>query len=119
MSEGTCHDCGCAEGELHNFFPNCDMERCPICKGQLLSCGCDKSKILDSMREPYFDWVFCCKRCGEKMPNLKNVSDAEWEMICGITYAKDCILCKKCMKFIYDKRAELNETLGFGEGGWM
>ena len=33
-----CGDCGCFEGELH--APCCDMERCPFCGGQLISCGC-------------------------------------------------------------------------------
>lgn len=110
-----CHDCGCKEGELHNFFPNCDMERCPICNGQLLSCNCDKSKILDSMREPYFDWTFCCKRCGKKMPNMKMVSDDEWEFICGKTYNKEDILCISCMDFITKKRRELKDDLGIEE----
>lgn len=46
----NCHDCDCKEGEIHVF--GCDMERCPFCGGQLLSCDCmyhhlglfDKSK---------------------------------------------------------------------------
>jgi hypothetical protein len=33
-----CHDCACLEGELHE--PGCDMERCPFCGGQLLTCDC-------------------------------------------------------------------------------
>lgn len=34
----NCGDCGCAEGELHDL--GCDMERCPKCGGQLISCDC-------------------------------------------------------------------------------
>ena len=35
----TCGDCGAHRGEYHH--PGCDIERCPICGGQLLSCDCD------------------------------------------------------------------------------
>ena len=33
-----CHDCGARYGEYHK--PGCDMERCPRCDGQLITCGC-------------------------------------------------------------------------------
>jgi len=33
-----CHDCGVAVGSAHH--PGCDMEICPICLGQLITCGC-------------------------------------------------------------------------------
>lgn len=41
-----CHDCGIIskKGNIHHI--GCDIERCPICKGQLLSCGCFKEKGL-------------------------------------------------------------------------
>ena len=34
-----CHDCGAKRGQYHHA--NCDVEQCPVCGGQLISCGCD------------------------------------------------------------------------------
>jgi hypothetical protein len=33
-----CHDCGIHEGQYH--VPMCDMEQCPRCSSQLISCDC-------------------------------------------------------------------------------
>jgi hypothetical protein len=33
-----CHDCNVVTGQLHHA--GCDMEQCPKCGGQLLSCAC-------------------------------------------------------------------------------
>lgn len=41
MSEAVatrCHDCCAEEGQLH--LVGCDMERCPFCGNQLITCGC-------------------------------------------------------------------------------
>lgn len=35
---GRCHDCRIKHGNYHH--PGCDVERCPRCQGQLISCGC-------------------------------------------------------------------------------
>ena len=37
-TEYPCHDCAITAGRLH--VPGCDMERCPACGRQAISCGC-------------------------------------------------------------------------------
>lgn len=37
-SEKRCSDCGAKKGYYHHL--DCDVEQCPRCKGQLISCGC-------------------------------------------------------------------------------
>ncbi len=36
--EKSCHDCGAMPGEMHTY--GCDVERCPDCGHQLISCSC-------------------------------------------------------------------------------
>lgn len=36
--DGRCHDCNIEHGGKHH--PGCDVERCPKCEGQLISCNC-------------------------------------------------------------------------------
>lgn len=43
-----CHDCGAGVGELHML--GCDMEECPKCGGQLLSCTCDTREMAEQFR---------------------------------------------------------------------
>lgn len=36
--DAVCGDCGAHYGHYHH--PGCDIERCPVCGLQLISCGC-------------------------------------------------------------------------------
>jgi hypothetical protein len=44
---GRCGDCGSTPGHLHH--PECDMERCPRCGGQLISCGCAGNTMISEI----------------------------------------------------------------------
>jgi hypothetical protein len=37
-TDARCGDCGARSREFHHL--GCDLERCPRCRGQLISCGC-------------------------------------------------------------------------------
>jgi len=39
--ERSCHDCAVVAGSYH--VPSCDVEECPNCHEQAISCGCDYS----------------------------------------------------------------------------
>ncbi len=40
--DNICHDCNVGVGQYHHF--GCDLERCPICREQLISCDCFTDK---------------------------------------------------------------------------
>jgi len=50
----TCHDCGVKEGEIHQR--GCDMEKCPFCGGQLITCSCRYTKLGFDYQAPVWDY---------------------------------------------------------------
>jgi hypothetical protein len=86
-----CGDCGVLEGELHEV--GCDMERCPICGGQYLSCGCRLDLSYD--RVPFIQYPNICAKCGELWPEMFGVPTEEWEHYVEIG-ERDKMLCKSC-----------------------
>jgi len=92
LSEKRCHDCGVPEGALHR--PGCDMERCPFCGGQLITCSCQammlgaghspaqeegwKYLLDEKGRIPWIQWPNLCAYCGRLWPKMFHASDEEW-----------------------------------------
>lgn len=92
----TCHDCDAKVGELHQL--GCDMERCPVCGGQLISCSENHYKWVEMgrfKRIPYIQPLVNCAVCGELFPDFFKVTDEEWDKYV-IPSLKHEVLCEDC-----------------------
>jgi len=91
-----CHDCGVEEGQYHKL--GCDMERCPQCLGQLITCSCPPL----ANNEDRIIWVEIpnlCRLCGELWPKTFRVSDEEWRKVVPKTLQKEQ-LCEDCYRWL-------------------
>jgi len=122
--EHRCGDCGVREGQLHR--PNCDMEVCPFCGGQLLSCDCCYALLgIDCSpgtwaykhgltqeqedqwfamlevrgRIPYIEYPIFCARCGKLWPDFFMVSNEEWKKYIQIDKRGE-VICRECYNTI-------------------
>lgn len=90
----VCHDCNVKEGEIHE--PGCDMETCPICGGQLISCG-HYEKVMNSKtaRVPYVQNSVMCGKCGYLFPQFFSIPDEDWKKYVPTNF-QEKVLCKSC-----------------------
>ena len=125
-----CHACGVEEGQLHQL--GCDMERCPFCGGQLISCNCPYEKLgIDNRpgtyayerglstlqmidwenklkrkgRIPWVDVPITCALCGKTWPRMFMVPNEEWQKHVPPNLQRE-VLCGECyshMKQLFPK----------------
>lgn len=120
----TCHDCDVLEGGIHEL--GCDMEKCPFCGTQLITCHC-VYKMLDidcspgtwayengltdqqeeiwlrlleaSGRIPYIRWPNICRHCGMLWPKMFHVPDEEWNRYIE-PRMRSMMVCRPCYDLI-------------------
>ena len=104
-AQQTCPDCGALEGQLHEYFPHCDMEICPVCLEQLLSCphATQLAKVRRRGRIPYLCFPVLCVRCGAHWPEFFMVSNHEWHQVMPRSHW-DTVICRPCYDYIKDVR---------------
>ncbi len=91
-----CHDCGVEEGQYH--LPGCDMEICPTCLHQLITCDCpDSNEKIIWIQIPNL-----CRLCGARWPDVFMVPDDEWKRTVPKNLQEET-LCRPC----YERVKEL------------
>ena len=113
LRRAICHDCGVKEGQLH--LPGRDMECCPFCGHQLISCDCAYEKLGidcshgltdEQIREwegllhekgriPFIVYPNLCAKCGALWPEMFHVPDDEWQRYVEPAMRGE-MLCETC-----------------------
>ena len=96
MRKAKCHDCRAVEGEIHEL--GCDMERCPFCGYQLITCDCcyEHLGLVDKKKFPKTNGLSpniyskgLTRKLGNEWLNILNKKGR-------IPYIQYPVICSKC-----------------------
>ena len=99
QTKPICHDCGVEEGQYHLL--GCDMERCPFCGGQLISCDCPY-KLLGLFNKSKYGKDTAFLPPAIYANGLTREQEARWEAMLNkkgrAPFIEYPIVCAKCGK---------------------
>jgi len=89
-NEIKCHDCGAKEGEIHS--PGCDMQTCPFCRTQLITCGCCYKLLNIDVSKG--TWAYSHGLTDEQSKKFEELLEEKGK----IPYVRIPVLCVMCGK---------------------
>jgi hypothetical protein len=105
-ASSRCGDCGVRPGGFHH--PGCDLQRCPRCRGRLLTCGCRFDEDVledDELTDLELDSNGCPTErisvgCEEVIVHYDDVPEKDVTTVCGIP-------CTTALRTVIDIAADV------------
>jgi hypothetical protein len=102
----SCHDCAATKGQFH--VPGCDVERCPRCGGQAISCACpykDEQKPSSILTARTAVTRFLEQQCEKVERDTLTLLRKAWERMrvhAFVDHGKDELTARQVRKYVLE-----------------